>query len=117
MWSDVGIDELTDVLINVLTSEMVDIGIDILVDVGIIGAVTPAVIVLDFVVSKSYDSELLIDMRLDPLTSVSADDATIDTASDIGVDRLTGVDTNVLAAVMTFKFIVSTSLSDSAPFC
>ena len=111
MRSDVGVDELTDVLFEVLNSEVVDIGINMLSEVA------SAVIVLEFVVSRSCASELLIDIWLDPLTSVSADDATIDTAFGICVGRLTDVDTNVLEAVMTFNFIVSTSLSDSAPFC
>ena len=105
-----GVDDLTDVLFKVLNSEVVDIGVNMLS--------VSAVIVLDFFISKSYASELLIDMRLDSLTSVSADDATIDTASGVGVDRLTDVDTNLLAAVMSaLKFIVSASLSDSGPFC
>ena len=111
MRSDVGVVELTDVLFEVLNSEVVDIGINMLSEVA------SAMIVLEFVMSKSYAVEVPIDMRLDSLTSVSADDATIDTAFGIGVGRLTDVDTNVLEAVMAFKFIVSTSLSDSAPFC
>ena len=52
------------------------------------------------------------------MNDVGSDDVTIVTASGIGVDMLADVDANVLAAGMAaLKFIVPTSLSDSAPFC
>ena len=105
--SDLGIDELADVVIRVLTSEVVDIGIDMLAGAGIIATVDSASIDFDVVVTVSYDA-----------VDVLVDNVAIVIASSIGVDMLVDVDANVLAAAITaLKFIVPTPLTDSVPSC
>ena len=119
MRDDVGIEKLTEVSINVLTSEAVDIGIGTLVGAGIIVMVPSVVNDMEFAVSVSYAVDALVDVWSEKLTAVDSGDVTlIVTASGIGVDMLADVDANAFAAGMAdLKFIVSTPLTDSAPFC
>ena len=111
---------IDDVLVDVLSGgfTLVDVCIDMSIGVEIIVVMTSAVIDLEFVVSKSRDVKVSIDVRVDSLTSVAADDTPIGTSPGIDVDILAGEGVNVLAAVMTaLKFVVSSPLTDSAPLC
>ena len=121
VWGDVGTDSLIDdVLVDVLSDGFIlgDVCIDMSIGVGVIVVVTSAVIDLEFVVSKSRDVKVPIDVRVDSLTSVAADDTTIGRSPGIDVDILAGEDVNVLAAVITaLKCIVASPLADSASFC
>ena len=81
-----GINELTDALMNVFAGELVGVGIGKLVGVGGIVVMASAVIVLEFAVSGLY----AVDVLVDALTTVYSD-IRIVTASCIGVGMLAGV--------------------------
>ena len=56
-----GINELTDALMNVFAGELVGVGIGKLVGVGGIVVMASAVIVLEFAVSGLYAVDVLVD--------------------------------------------------------
>ena len=121
-FSSVVLDTLTDAVIGTLT----DVMVGVLVGVGMLNDVETlvwdsAVTTLEVFEPVSYAVDALIgDSRLDAFTAaaVYSDDVRIVSASGISDDMLTGVDANVLAAVMSaLRFGLPTPLADSVPFC
>ena len=91
------------------TTLIVGIGIDIILGVGILVAVVvvSVTIALEFAMSVLYSASVIVDERLDALTTVYSDDIAFVKVSGIGIDMLADVDVNVLAAVMiVLKFIM-----------
>ena len=82
MRAEMGIDALTDALINMLPIGLVDVGIGMPVGLGGIVVVASVVIDLEFAVSVLY----IVDVLVDALTTVYSD-ANLVTASCIGVKR------------------------------
>ena len=108
---------LADVLISILPITVVDIGIDMLVGVEIIVMLASAVIASEFAVPVPYAVDVLVDVRLDTLTTVYTGGKII-MVSGITFDMLADADIDVFTDVMiALKLIVPASLADSVRFC
>ena len=110
---------IIDVLSDLCTGAIINISVEVLViDVEMFVVVALTAIDFDFVMSVSYTVGVLVGVWLDTLNAVDSGDVTTVTLSGIGVDMLAGVDADAFAAGMAdLKFIVSTPLTDSVPFC
>ena len=91
------------------------------VDLGIVVVMmNSAMLDFEFAASVSSDDvDVLFNVWLGALTDLDSDDGdmAISSASRIGDDMLTNVDSNMLVAMIPdLKFIVSSPLADSLPF-